>query len=284
MNPPRRVLIGAAALGALFSAAPVAAADMPTRVVSMNLCTDQMAMLIAAEGQLHSVSYLASDPGSSVLADRAHAYVVNHGQAEEVFLMQPDLVLAGTFSTRSTVALLRRLGFRVEEFAPENSFDDVRANLRRIGDLLGRREKAEEIVAELDEHLKSLETVPTTTASVATYYANSYTSGSGILVDAVISASGLINIAARLGLAGTARLPLELLVLASPDVLVSGEGRYDTPALANENFVHPAFRAVWQSEKSVSIAPKYTICGGPFTAEAAWMLREAAVPKGSDAR
>lgn len=250
----------------------------------MNLCTDQMAMLIADDGQLHSVSYLASDPGTSVLAGQAGAYAVNHGQAEEVFLMQPDLVLAGTFSTRSTVALLRRLGFRVEEFEPEDSFDDVRTNLRRMGDLLGRREKAEEIVAELDDHLKTLGTSPAVTASVATYYANSYTSGSGTLVDAVISASGLINIAARLGLTGTARLPLELLVLARPDVLVSGEGRYDTPALANENFVHPAFRAIWQSTTSVSIAPKYTICGGPFTAEAARMLREAAMAKGSSAR
>lgn len=237
-------------------------------------------MLIAADGQLHSVSYLASDPGSSVLADRAGAYLVNHGLAEEVFLMQPDLVLAGTFSTRATVDLLRRLGFRVEEFAPENSFDDVRANLRRMGELLGRQQRAEEVVAELDSSLERLRSAPQSGATVATYYANSYTSGAGTLVDAVIAASGLINVAAQLGLTGTARLPLELLLIARPDILVSGEGQYETPALATEAFVHPAFRALSESNRAVSIAPKYTICGAPFTAEAARILQDATRAKG----
>ncbi len=40
-------------------------AGPPERVVSVNLCTDQLAMLLAAPGQLISVSHLASDPLSS---------------------------------------------------------------------------------------------------------------------------------------------------------------------------------------------------------------------------
>jgi iron complex transport system substrate-binding protein len=80
----------------------------------MNVCTDQLAMLIAGEGQLHSVSALASDPRTSAMAGEARAFPANHALAEEIFLMQPDLVLAGTFSARATVGLLRRLGFRVE--------------------------------------------------------------------------------------------------------------------------------------------------------------------------
>ena len=121
----------------------------PKRVVSMNACTDQMAMLIAGEGQLHSVSYLAGDPATSVLAAEAGRYAVNHGLAEEVFLMQPDLVVAGSYSTRATVELLRRLGIRVEEFEPENSFDDVRANLARMGAVLGQPERAAALIASM---------------------------------------------------------------------------------------------------------------------------------------
>jgi iron complex transport system substrate-binding protein len=52
----------AAALVITFAGA--AAADAPARVVSVNLCTDQLAMLIAAPGQLQSVSWLAADPSS----------------------------------------------------------------------------------------------------------------------------------------------------------------------------------------------------------------------------
>lgn len=268
-------LFAGTAIAALAAAcAPARAADAPKRVVSMNLCTDEMAMLIAGPGQLYSVSYLASDPGSSVLADQAGAYVVNHGLAEEIFLMQPDLVIAGTYTTRTTVALLRRLGFRVEEFAPENSFDEVRVNLTRMGDILGRRQRAGELVAELDAGLARLAADKPPRKTVALYYANSYTSGSGTLADAIVKASGLTIIGDTLGLAGTTKLPLEQLLLANPDIVVDGDSRYAAPALAQENFVHPAYQAL--SGEKIAIPGKYTICGAPFTLEAARILQDAA--------
>lgn len=265
--------------------APVGAAQAeagtPKRVVSMNVCTDQLAMLVAGEGQLHSVSYLAGDPSSSVLAPDAGRYVVNHGLAEEIFLMQPDLVIAGVYSTRATVGLLRRLGIRVEEFSPEQSFDDVRANILRMGEILGRPDRAAELVADLDRRLAEVETMGKSGKTVATYYANSYTSGSGTLVDAAIQASGLTNMAAALGLEGTARLPLEVLVMARPDLVVDGESRYATPALASENFAHPAYRRLAEETGSIAVPAKYTICGAPFTAEAVRLMRGAADAAGN---
>ncbi|MBN9222869.1 MAG: ABC transporter substrate-binding protein [Mesorhizobium sp.] len=272
---PSCALCAGTAIAALVTACvPALAAEAPKRVVSMNLCTDEMAMLIAGPGQLYSVSYLASDPGSSVLADQAGAYLVNHGLAEEIFLMQPDLVIAGTYTTRTTVALLRRLGFRVEEFAPENSFDDVRANLKRMGDILGRQQRAGELVAELDAGLAGLEANKPPDKTVALYYANSYTSGSGTLADAIVKAAGLTNIGDTLGLTGTAKLSLELLLLANPDIIVNGDSHYPKPALAQENFVHPAYQAL--SGEKVAIPGKYTICGAPFMLEAARILQDAA--------
>lgn len=274
-----------AALSALaLSACETVSAQQPKRVVSVNLCTDQMAMLIADEGQLYSVSYLASDAGSSVLAEQAGKYAINHGLAEEIFLMQPDLVIAGTFSTRTTVDLLRRLGFRVEEFAPENSFADVRANLLRMGAILAREQRAAELVAELDRGLARLAASTVTQKSVALYYANSYTSGSGTLADAIVKVSGLRNIGDALGFAGTVRLPLELLLLADPDLVVAEDNRYEAPALAQENFIHPAFKAIASGDHTVAVPSKYTICGAPFTLEAARMLQDAARRLSDDAQ
>jgi len=266
----------AAAAFAIAFAGKAIAGEPPKRVVSMNLCTDQMAMLVAGEGQLYSVSYLAGDEGASALAGQAGNYVANHGLAEEIFLMQPDLVIAGTYTTRTTVGLLRRLGIRVEEFSPESSIEDIRANLQRMGDILGRRQRADELVAELDLGLAELDAARPPRRTVALYYANSYTSGAGTLVDAIVEAAGLANVAERLGLTGTAKLPLELLVLADPDLIVGGEERYDAPALAEENFVHPAYRALLDRAKGVAVPGKYTICGAPFTLEAARLLQDAA--------
>jgi iron complex transport system substrate-binding protein len=262
--------------GAVFAALAFSAHAAPKRVVSMNVCTDQMAMMIAAVGQLHSVSYLAADPGTSVLAGEAGRYVVNHGLAEEIFLMQPDLVIAGTFSTRATVGLLRRLGFRVEEFAPEATLDDVRANLRRMGEILGREERAAELVAQLDVGLKLAGERQVPRRRVAIYSANSFTSGPGSLIDAIILAAGLDNIAGQLGIVGSAQLPLETLVLSKPDLMIVGDRGYDTPALAQQNFVHPAFRAVATPEKLVPLLGRLTICGGPFNIDAIRILQDAA--------
>mgnify|MGYP006999250795 CR=1 FL=1 len=67
---------GAVVVGGSAGAAPAALpppATPPARVVSMNLCTDQLAMALAAPGQLISVSYIARDPRASAMAEEALA-------------------------------------------------------------------------------------------------------------------------------------------------------------------------------------------------------------------
>lgn len=276
----RGVLLAAKFAVAWLAAMPFAAAgEAPHRVVSMNVCTDQLAMLVAGEGQLHSVSFLAADPGMSVLAPQAAAYVPNHGRAEEVFLMQPDLVLAGMYTAQPAVTMLRRLGFRVEQFAPESSFEGIRENIVRMGDLLGREARAAELVAELDAGLAALQERDGPPLTVAVYSSNSYTSGPGSLSHAVIEAAGLTNIADRLDIQGVQRLPLEELVLQQPDLVVLGEQDYGAPALAQENFRHPAFAAVATPDRLVRIPDRYWICGATFTLEAVRLLGEAARKK-----
>src|SRR5690606_13998369 len=120
---------------------------------------------------------------SSALHDMAHKYVRNHGLAEEVFLMNPDLILASTYSSSTTISLLRRLGFRVEQFAPETSFDDVRENILRMGELLGSSDSANRLVNDLNEGLAQLQTNSTADLVAATYSSNSYTSGKRSLSD-----------------------------------------------------------------------------------------------------
>ena len=270
------LLAGLAILAGLAGAL----ADAPKRVVSMNLCTDQFAMLIAAPGQLYSVSHLAHQPQSSVLAEKAALYTVNHGLAEEIFLMKPDLVIAGTFTTRATVEMLRRLGFRVEEFAPSSSFDGIRGNVRRMGALLGREERAEALIAEMDEALADAEAQGVTGAIAALNYTNNFTSGRGTLADDIVTRSGLENLGAKLGLEGTVKLPLEVLIVSAPDVLI-GRGRWSkAPALAYEDFSHPAMRALNAEAVAAAVPGKYMICGAPFTVEAVRILAEAAARAG----
>ncbi|MGV0909775.1 ABC transporter substrate-binding protein [Martelella sp. FOR1707] len=264
----------------LFFSGPVSSA--PQRVVSINLCTDQMAMLVAGEGQLLSVSRLAADPAISAMAEQAEDYLLNDGLAEQVFLMKPDLVLAGSYTTRETVDLLKRLGIAVAEFQPEASLDDVRHNLERIGVLLDRKQAAADVIAAMDEGLAGLAGTLHGERTAAFYYANGYTSGKNTLAGDMIAQLGLVNIASEAGVDSLGRLPLERLVMAAPDVIVGGDADYDAPALAQAGFRHPAFVAATERSDYVDLPSRYTICGGPFNVAGIALLAERLGGGGAD--
>ncbi len=279
MIPIFKSWIAVAAL--LFLIGPVSAgpvSKVPGKVVSMNLCTDQLAMLVAKSGQLYSVSHFAKQPEVSVLAKKAQRYVTNHGQAEEIFLLQPDLVIAGSYSTRATVSLLRRLGFPVEVFKPAESFEGIRRNIKRMGRILGRLEQAERLVKTFDKTIDNVSSSAQSGRLAALYYKNSYTSGAGTLASDVVEHAGLTNLGSKLGFQGTTKLPLELLIMSRPDLTIGRKSHVKKPSLASELFVHPALLAISDGIGHAVMADKYWICGSPFTAEAVKRLAKFAEP------
>lgn len=246
---------------ALFWAATGAFAG-PARVVSMNLCTDQLAMLLAAPGQLASVSYIARDKRASAMADTAMAYPVNHGQAEEIYLIKPDLVIAGAYSTRATTDMLQRLGVRVEVFQPANSLQDVRNRIREMGEALQRQEAAADLLSEFDRQLTDLLPGPGPQPRAALYAANSYTSGPKTLAGQILASAGLSNIAAELGYERSGKLPLEVLAMAQPDLLVT-TSPYPRASRSEENLAHPVVRQLIAQSASGQMRDADWVCGTP---------------------
>lgn len=95
-------------------------------------------MLVAAPGQLYAVSRLATDPHGQAMSERAKAYLPNQGLVEETHLIQSDLVVAGSFSSRATIDMLERLDSPVTKFEPAYSLGDVRDRLLKMGGALGQ--------------------------------------------------------------------------------------------------------------------------------------------------
>lgn len=253
-------------LGAFMLAGPVAAAA-PSRVVSINLCTDQLAMLLAAPGQLVSVSMLATEPQSSAMVEEARAYPPNYGQAEQVFLLRPDLVLAGTYTAQGTVALLRRLGVTVVEVPPANALADVAQQVRMVGESMGRDAEAEALVAEFEAGLADLRLDGATPIPAAIYYPNGYTTGSGTLADEILRISGFGNVGAAAGVTGGGVLPLELLVMAAPQMIVTSSP-YPGASRAEEVLVHPALASLRDRAGEARVSDADWVCGTPFVLRA----------------
>lgn len=253
--------------------APAIANDAPHRVVSMNLCTDQLAMMLADEGQLHSVSYLAADPRSSAMAETARAFLANRGLAEEIYLMRPDLVIAGSFTTRATVDMLRRLGIPVAVFEPAYGLDEVRKRILQMGQLLGRTTTAEALVADYDNRLSALQKESQTRPSAALYYANGYTSGDRTLAGQILIAAGFENAASRAGYASGGILPLEILAMIDADALVTSQP-YAGASRAEEILQHPVVKALQERGANGGFTDRDWICGTPYVLRAISALAE----------
>jgi ABC-type Fe3+-hydroxamate transport system substrate-binding protein len=95
-------------------AEPGQAGSHPVSVASINLCADQLLLLLADGEQIVSLSKLAHDKAGSRFYKQAQAYPVNQAAAEQILPLQPDLVIAGQFTNSYTIKLLMELGLRVE--------------------------------------------------------------------------------------------------------------------------------------------------------------------------
>ncbi|MEO9735443.1 MAG: ABC transporter substrate-binding protein [Lentilitoribacter sp.] len=275
LSPVRIIVLSVSLLAASLSGL-VASQDTPERVVSLNLCTDQLAMLLARPGQLISVSHLAADKTISLMGAEANQLMINHGLAEEVFRMDPDLVVAGKYTARATVNLLKRLGKPVEEFDPATSFEDISANTHRMGALLGNLEAAERLIAQMrtEVSLLSREHAPDRPV-LGSFGTNSYTSGAGTLENDIVGKAGFRHLGDEIGIAGTTRLPLEVLVLANPDYLMIWNRHRTNPSRSAAVLTHPALDARFGEERRLSADTRYWICGTPLTVGAIKRLQEA---------
>lgn len=247
----------------------------PARVVSINLCTDQLALLLAGPGQLVSVTAFAQDPDQSPLAEAAQRLPANHARAEEIYLMRPDLVLASDFTAPTTLAMLRRLGVRVETFPAALSMADVAAAIRQMGQALGREEAAADMAARFDADLARLTAAPALDPPrTAIYEANGYTPGPRSLAGEIVAAAGLADVAGEAGLDGGGFLPLERLVTLAPEAVISprpGRGTSRGSALA----AHPAVRALRARGLPLPPSDSDWGCATPLVLDAARRLAAA---------
>jgi len=246
----------------------------PRRVVSINLCTDQLAMMLAAPGQLVSVSGLAADPHSSAMAEAARAYPVNHGRAEEVYLLDPDLVLAGAYTARATVEMLRGVGIEVVQFAPASSLADTRDRLAQMARVLGEEARGDALIADFDARLAVLSDTGGDRPRAALYHPNGYTLGGGTLSDDILQAAGFRNLAREIGITGGGTVPVETLVMAAPDLLISGT---PLPGASRSEAVleHPALEVLRAARAGMRITSPSWICGTPHALDAVDRLVQA---------
>jgi iron complex transport system substrate-binding protein len=267
-------------MAALSAAGLPSAADTvskPHRIVSMNLCTDEQVLRLADRRNIASVTWQSPNPNLSNVAQLAQEIPINHGLTEEVIPLKPDLILAGIYTTRAPVAVLKRAGMRVVDVDVPHSFDDVRQQYRDVAALLGEQERGDHIIVEMDSNLARLARErPPVAPTAIVFHPNNFTFGRGSLIDAVVTRAGLENVAARLGVGEYGQVPLEVLTMNPVDVLVVSAYRDGPQAMATQILRHPVLSRLSERTRVIVMPDRFWNCGGPALVEAVETLTRVA--------
>jgi iron complex transport system substrate-binding protein len=265
-------LVAALAVATAAPALPAPSA-LSRRIVSLNLCTDQLLLQLVDPARIASLTYLAADPELSAQAERARGVPWVRATAEEVILLRPDLALAGDYGAPEAVSALRRWGIPVVQFAPAQSWEAIREQLRRAADAVQEVEKGEALLEWMDASLAALEArKPAAMLRAIVVQADGATYGSETLTDAVLRAAGFRNLAAELGIVGYGSISLERILLSDPDLVIVFEYHSDVPTLGRIHLRHPALRGRTLGRVALPAAPFF--CGTIDTVRAVQRLVE----------
>jgi iron complex transport system substrate-binding protein len=262
--------IGAAVFLLLLLTGQGIAAPLPTRIMSLKICTDELLMDLVPPSRIASVTFLSREKAALKLWPQAAHIAVNHNSAEEVLATRPDMILTDTFTSPQMRSLLARSGARVVEVPPAENFDQIRQVIRLVAKAVGEEARGEELIVRMDADLREVAAHrPKKILTVAGWGTGGYVPGTGGLFDAMLTAAGARNV--ERGAFGYH--DVESLIAAKPDVLVYGDTYNGTPSLRADQDLHPALLKRYAGRR-ITYTALYG-CGVPESARIARDLQDA---------
>lgn len=254
----------ASLLAASLALVAVGAQAAPRRVASLNLCTDELVLLLAAPGQIVSVTQLAQQDEETILWRRARNYRRNDGSLLSVVAARPDLIVTMGGGARDRARIAARLGILTLDLPFAQSLGDVGENVRRVAIALGRPEAGAALIRRMTALIRSR---PRARRDAI------WLGGGGLTV----AAGGLE--AQWMALAGLRQRPvqgdrvsLETLLARPPAILLRSDYRNGQYSSGQRWLSHPAARRA-TSARSVPTDGRRWTCMGPLLIDEIERLR-----------
>ena len=223
--------------------------QQPQRIVSLTLATDEILLSLVDTARVRGVTYLAGDSMWTNVGEIARQ--VEHtvqSDPEQIIALEPDLVLAATYNNPDHVKLLRDAGIPVVVVSLFDSVDRVADNIRFVAHLTGDEERAEELIAAMEERLAAIEAQVAkaeTKPRVLFYTAFGSSAGKGSTFSDIVQRAGGINLGDEALDGPFGEISLEKIVELNPDVIITDEFAPEDNATWQENFSnHPALANV----------------------------------------
>ncbi len=261
----KRLVQSLVAVATLALPGALSAANLP-RIVSMNVCSDQLLLTLADPEQILGLSRYARD---AWVSGDVRRYPTLSGGAEDVLMLRPDVVVASLFDKRATRELLKANGLRLAELAVPRTLAEVKDQIRELGDIAGHPDRAAQQVARLDAALaRARQAVAEKHYRVLPLSRRGWVAGSDSFVGSLLAETGLFNIAGDLGFGFGGFAPLEAIVSLKPDLLLVSQAGDFARDDGQAFLLHPALERFYPPEKRIVIPERLTECGGVMLAEA----------------
>lgn len=252
--------------------------DELPRVLSINLCADQLVMLLADDEQIAALSTLSRDASGSYFHEKAANFAQAEKRAEDILPRAPDVVLTGSYTSRYTLSLLEQLDLRVESLSIADSFEAMLGNIEKVGVIVQQETRAAEIVqslrlsmADIKLRVKELDKLAqvdkhgvSSAPRAAVYDPNGYTVGHKTVRGEAMQLAGWHNVATDKGIDDYGILQLEDLINLAPQALIESPYSKDTYSRGQALTSHPAIRRSGLNPMIISLHSNQTICAGPW--------------------
>ena len=231
------------------------------RIVSTNLCIDTLAVALIGAENLLAVSSVADDKKYSTIADRIKNTKKTSFNAEQIYSLNPSMVLASNFSSLKTRRALEKLGIKVELVEYAQSIDDLKRNINQMGTLLRATEKAKALIQKFEEFPAPVGFKTNRTA--LQYSTNRYLNGENSLINDVFLRAGFSRPQAlKKKSPGGQFLSTEIILKAKPDLLLLDREQNSAPEDQNSAY-HSSIYSPLAWLLTTHISQKYWSCGAP---------------------
>jgi len=253
----------------LVVSVPSFGASQP-RIASMNVCTDKLLLSLADPSQILGLSRYARDDWHAAGATSdARKFPVLSGGAEDILMLNPDVVLTTPFNEHSTRELLRQKGVHLVELAVPRTMDEVKAQIREMGEITGHADRTDAQIARLDAAvLHARQALANRNERVLPLLRRGWVSGSESLIGALLRAAGLRNAADELGVTDGGLVSLEAVIALKPDLLLVSEEGDRAEDEGRALLLHPALERFYPPDRRIVIPERLTVCGGVMLADA----------------
>ncbi|WP_249132144.1 MULTISPECIES: ABC transporter substrate-binding protein [unclassified Bradyrhizobium] len=268
----QRLAAMAAAAWLILCAAASAAGP---RIVSMNVCSDQLVLSLVDPDQILGLSRFSRDAWQSWAAEQARNYPLLSGEAEDVLLLKPDRVVVSLFDKRATRDLLKANGLHLVELTVPRTLDEVKDQIRAMGDVVRHPDRAEAEISRLDAAIARARAVADGHHyRVLPVERRGFVPGDSSLISSLLTATGLTNAAGELGVGAGGFASLEVIVKLRPDFILVSEAGDRAEDEGRAFLLHPALERFYPADKRIVLPERLTVCGGVMLADALDRLTE----------